>query len=54
MNVNKVLNAIAWITFALAVLSYLLEDVVPVEACFLVLVSIFLVIAPRHIGEAFN
>lgn len=50
---NKVLNIIAWIAFALAVLSYVFSDL-PFEGTFFILIAIFLVIAPRHSMEAFN
>lgn len=50
---NKVLNIIAWVAFALAVLSYVFSEL-PFEGTFLVLVAIFLVVAPRHLMEAFN
>jgi hypothetical protein len=50
---NKVLNILAWIVFALSVVAYFADEI-PVEACYLGLAAIFLVIAPRHVAEAFN
>lgn len=47
---NKVLNIIAWIVFILSVVAYLVDDL-SFEATYLVLVAIFLVIAPRTAND---
>lgn len=53
MNLNKVLNIIAWIVFALSIVSYIADDL-GFEAIYFAAAAIFLVIAPRSFGEAFN
>lgn len=52
--INKVLNVLAWIVFALSVVAYFVDEI-PVEACYLALAAIFLFAAPRSIvGEDLN